>query len=190
MTKQITYKGVDFLVSDEGRVWVCDFERVYKDGRVFYYPEREVKFYKDQGGYNIACISRTIDGTVKRINIKQHRIVATAFIPNPDNLPQINHKDEDKTNNRVENLEWCSAKYNSNYGTAKERSRQKKLNRGSVNMPEVRVAQYSKDNTLIAIYPSIREATRITGIEHTCISRCCNGKRNALTAGGYKWLKL
>ena len=51
-----------------------------------------------------------------RTGLKVHRLVAQAFIPNPDNLPQVNHKDEDKTNNSVENLEWCNAKYNVNYG--------------------------------------------------------------------------
>ena len=57
----------------------------------------------------------------KRKHMRVHRLVALAFLPNPDNLPQINHKDEDKTNNCVWNLEWCTAEYNVNYGTANER---------------------------------------------------------------------
>ncbi len=55
-----------------------------------------------------------------------HRLVAQAYIPNPDNLSQVNHKDEDKTNNNVDNLEWCTGTYNVNYGTGKKRSVRKR----------------------------------------------------------------
>lgn len=66
-----------------------------------------------------------------RKGFRVHRLVAQAFIPNPDNLPEVNHRDEDKLNNSVDNLEWCTAKYNSNYGTRNIRRRETAIKNGS-----------------------------------------------------------
>ena len=71
-----------------------------------------IKYFINKKGYRLVSLSK--NGIIKKFSV--HRLVAQAFIPNPDNLPQVNHKDEDKTNNNVDNLEWCDAKYNTNYG--------------------------------------------------------------------------
>lgn len=119
---------------------------------------------------------------VKWYNV--HRLVALAFIPNPDNLPIINHKDENKTNNCVENLEWCTTIYNVNYGTARER--QKETRRNNPNDKIVRqkvgegngkrVRQYTPDGVFIAEYASAMEASRATGVHDSQIRRHCKGQ--------------
>lgn len=73
-----------------------------------------IKSFINKKGYRLVSLSK--NGIIKKFSV--HRLAAQAFIPNPDNLPMVNHKDEDKTNNSVDNLEWCDAKYNNNYGTA------------------------------------------------------------------------
>lgn len=74
-------------------------------------------------GYGYLIVEFRRDG--KRKHLRVHRLVAEAFIPNPDNLPMVNHKDEDKTNNFLENLEWCTASYNRTYGKAIEKHARK-----------------------------------------------------------------
>lgn len=76
-----------------------------------------IKSSLKKDGYSRVCLSK--NGLRKCMNI--HRLVAQAFIPNPDCFPQVNHKDENKANNRVDNLEWCTSKYNVNYGSAQKR---------------------------------------------------------------------
>lgn len=107
----------------------------------------------------------------KKKNFLLHRLVAETFLPNPNNLPQINHKDENPANNNVENLEWCSSKYNANYGTRNER--------------------YSKKVVCIEtgeMFNSITKATKEKKIKYNGINFCLSGRQK--TAGGFHWMKV
>lgn len=105
-----------------------------------------------------------------------HRLVAEAFIPNPNNFPQINHKDENKKNNFVDNLEWCTASYNVNYGTRNQKAAKKISKKNSKPVLCVETGQ---------IFASTMDVQRKKGYFQQNISSACNGKRK--TAYGYHW---
>lgn len=112
----------------------------------------------------------------KRKDFLVHRLVAEAFIPNPDNLPVVNHKDENPSNNFSTNLEWCTYEYNINYGTSQQRKSHK------LSKP---VCQYTLDNELIKIWSSLTECKNKEGFNIGHIYECCRGIRKSHK--GFKW---
>ncbi len=114
----------------------------------------------------------------KQKKLLLHRIIATAFIDNPEGKPQINHIDENKLNNDLSNLEWCTERENAIHGTRIKRV---------VEKLSIKVIQLDLNDNVINEFESMRQAERETGIDATSISACCSGKRKS--AGRFKWRK-
>lgn len=166
------YEGL-YEVSNCGNVRSVDRIVTYSDGRKRLWKGHFLKLVLRANGYLMCCLSRN----GRSVNELIHRLVAQAFIHNPNNLPVINHKDENKTNNHVSNLEWCTTKYNINYGTGIQRSAEKKLKP---------VLQIDKEtNEVIAEYYSLKEASIRTRFHKANISACC--REQIKTAYGFKW---
>ena len=174
-----TIDGTDekYSVSNLGNVRRNEhYTKVIANGTTAYYKERLLKGYKDQEGYLVYTLC---DAKGKSFAKKGHRLVAEAFIPNPDDLPFVNHKDENRQNNNVDNLEWCTVQYNNNYGTRKEKLRK---------TSGIRVAQYTTDGKLVKIWNSMSEASQSFGCKTTAnIRRVCKKIKGRNTYRGYVW---
>ena len=145
------YEGL-YAVTSCGRVWS------YKNKK-FLEPSADKKGYLKVNLFK--------NGKYK--TYKVHRLVAVAYIPNPDNLPQINHKDENKTNNCLQNLEWCDSKYNNNYGTRIEK----------IKKP---IFQYGLDGNFVREWPSAADVGKEV---RKGINNCLRGR--AKSAYNYLW---
>lgn len=185
----------------EGLYQVSNLGRVKSLKSQYGYRKIILKPRKNKYGYFHLQLHNK--GNIKDCTI--HRLVAQAFIPNPNNYPQINHKDENKLNNNVSNLEWCTAKYNTNYGTRNQRS--SKSNKGKKRKSRYHTeetkrkmkenhADFNGKNNPVArrvinidtgkVFDTIREASKYYNIKcQGNISEACRGKRNKV--GGYNW---
>lgn len=151
-----------------------------------FYKGRIINTARSRNGYE----GLTLSNGSKRESKSVHRLVAEAFIPNPNGLPQVNHKNEVKTDNRAENLEWCTALYNATYGHRIEKAARAK------SKP---VLQITRGGTVVASFMSISSAAEETGIQYRNIYVVANRakllKRNPRgnvrkTAGGFVWVYL
>ena len=159
------------------------FEGLYKVsnmGRIKNKKGAILSPYHNNNGY----ISIDLYKKGKVYKLRVHRLVALAFIPNPNNLPMVNHKNENKTNNNVTNLEWCDNSYNLSYGSRTEKMFQSRKERNR-KTAQKQVVQLDLQNNIIANYNSISEASRFTGISCGAIWQSCN--QGCITNKSYKW---
>ena len=174
------YEGL-YKVSNLGRILSLDYRHTGKPGLMN--PS------EGKDGY----LTVNLWKNRKRKLCKVHRLVTQTFLPNPENLPQVNHKDEDKTNNFVflnedgsvdkekSNLEWKNPKDNCNHGTRNERIAKANTN----GKKSKKVLQLSLSGELIREWPSAAECER-NGFDHGAVWRCCNGKQKS--AYGFLWM--
>lgn len=167
------YEGI-YEVSNLGRVRSLPRMLTDSKGRRHPVPMKILREHDRKGyvGYRLCNGPATAE-------FSAHRLVAMAFIPNPDNLPVVNHRDENPRNNHVDNLEWCTIQYNTKYGNgiAKQVA--------SMTYKTREVEQLSINGEHIAYFKSLSEASKATGADKSLIMRVCKGIKK--TAGGFIW---
>lgn len=154
-----------YQISSMGRVKSLERLRKSKLGSLAFVNEKILKGKIDKDGYVEYALCTGEHKQVKYY--RAHRLVATAFIPNPNNYLIVNHINETKDDNRVENLEWCTNQYNTEYSKAKP------------------ILQFDKNWNYINRWKSCAEIERELGLDHSSIQKCCVGKKKS--RGGYKW---
>lgn len=157
-----------YEVSNLGRVRRLESVVTNKNGVKLKVPGKLLKPGTNTCGYLLVNLCKN---GIRR-NFLIHRLVSQAFLPNPDKKPQVNHLSEDKQNNSVENLEWCSAKENTNYGTRNKRASEK------LSKPVLCIE-------LNQIFPSLTEAARHFNATSSNLHYALNGKTR--TCAGYHW---
>ena len=165
------YEGL-YEVSDLGRVRMLGRYKKYRNGSLVRIDGKVLSQFRVRG--YLKSKLRDKDGKAKMFYT--HRLVANAFLPNPNNYPQVNHKDENKYNNNARNLEWCTAKYNSNYGTGIERCSKARFKK---------IAQFTIEGELIKTWDSMKDIVEQCNFSYSGISQACNGKIK--TAKGFVW---
>lgn len=179
--KTVTLSGYEhYEISNLGNVKKNKFVFINKAGTKQTIKEIIPKF-SNSFGYNVL---RLTNGKTK-INYMVHRLVALAFIPNPENKPHINHKNSIRNDNRVENLEWCTPKENAQH-KIKQGYKQKGVSQPYEKNPNAKpIVQLSLNGDFIKEYSCVKYACELGNFNNCCISMCCSGKLKQHR--GYKW---
>lgn len=166
------FEGI-YQVSNHGRL--KSFKRITK-GRILSNNNKT-------GGY----LSVVLRQSLKIKSTRMHRIVAEHFVPNPENKPQVNHKDLNKQNNYFENLEWCTQKENNDHANVHKPWKNDGMINYNKNIRPIPVIQYELSGIQIKEFKNGKEASLETGVCHRNILQVCNGSQNRKQAGGYMW---